>query len=201
MVVCYNVTSSLFRNYAEVAASIPLENIYNYDETNLRDDPGSKKCIFKRGTKYCERVMNSSKQATSVMFCSSATGHMLPPMVVYKASYVYNKWKKGGPDGAVYYCSPHGWFDHFLFMKFIEDVVLPELKRKPGEKLLIGDNLSSHISADVIKLCRRHNIRFLCLPPNATHLIQPLDVGVFGPLKTSWRLVLTDHKLQYPRED
>lgn len=40
----------------------PPENIYNFDETNLRDDPGVKKCIFKKGTKYCEKVQNTSKQ-------------------------------------------------------------------------------------------------------------------------------------------
>lgn len=166
----------------------------------FRDDPGSKKCIFKRGTKYCEKVMNFSKSATSVMFCGSAAGQLLPPMVVYKATHVYEKWKQGGPKGAVYYCSKNGWFDHFLFWKWFEEVVLPELKRRPGVKLLVGDNLSSHISADVIKACKRNNIRFVCLPPNATHLIQPLDVGVFGPLKTAWRAVLTDYKVKHPRE-
>ena len=25
-----------------------------------------------------------------------------------------------------------------------------------------------------------------CLPPNTTHLLQPLDKGAFGPLKTYW---------------
>jgi hypothetical protein len=27
--------------------TIPPQNIFNYDETNLTDDPGTKKCIFK----------------------------------------------------------------------------------------------------------------------------------------------------------
>jgi hypothetical protein len=27
---------------------VPPENIWNYDETNLMDDPGAKKAIFKR---------------------------------------------------------------------------------------------------------------------------------------------------------
>ena len=33
---------------------ITAEHIYNYDETNLSDDPGTKKCIFQRGVKYPE---------------------------------------------------------------------------------------------------------------------------------------------------
>ena len=29
-----------------------------------------------------------------------------------------------------------------------------------------------------------HNIRLLVLPPHTSHLLQPLDMSVFGPLKT-----------------
>ena len=43
------------------------ENMWNYDKSNLRDDPGSKKCLFKMETKYWEMVQNTSKQATSIM--------------------------------------------------------------------------------------------------------------------------------------
>ena len=64
---------------------MPLSNIVNYDETNLSDDPGKRKVIIRRGTKYPERVINSSKSSTSVMFAAAADGTILPPYVVYKA--------------------------------------------------------------------------------------------------------------------
>ena len=41
---------------------------------------------------------------------------------------------------------------------------------------MIGDNLSSHISEAVICKCAKYHIKFVCLPPNSTHLSQPLDV-------------------------
>lgn len=188
-----------FKNYEKCAAGIPPENIFNYDESNLRDDPGSKKCIFKKGTKYCEKVMNSSKQAISVMFSGSAAGEFLPPMVVYKAANVYESWRERGPKGAVYSCSKSGWFDAFQFEKWFFEVALPKLKRKVGRKLLVGDNLSSHISSAVIQACLDNDIQFLCFPPNATHLIQPLDVGVFAPVKKAWRIVLTEYKMKHPK--
>ena len=31
-------------------------------------------------------------------------------------------------------------------------------------------------------------------PPNSTHLLQPLDVAVYGPMKKAWRKVLSDWK-------
>ena len=79
------------------------------------------------------------------------------------------------------------------------ELMLPRLKRQVGKKLLIGDNLSSHISMAVIDSCKKNNIEFVCLPPNSTHKLQPLDVGVFAPLKKTWREVLTAHKLKHPK--
>jgi len=36
----------------------------------------------------------------------------------------------------------------------------------------------------------------LCLPPNTTHLIQPLDISVFAPIKTAWKAILKQYKLE-----
>jgi len=64
---------------------VPPGNVWNYDETNLTDDPGNRRIITKRSMKYPERIINSTKLATSLMFCGSASGEILPPYVVYKA--------------------------------------------------------------------------------------------------------------------
>jgi len=40
----------------------------------------------------------------------------------------------------------------------------------------------------------KNDIVFILVPPNATHLCQPLDVAFFGPLKKAWRSVLGDWK-------
>ena len=71
---------------------------------------------------------------------------------------------------------------------------LPHTRRLPGRKVLLGDNLSSHFSRKVIQLAADNNISFACLPPNATHLLQPLDVAFFGPLKSMWRRILDSWK-------
>lgn len=34
------IVEEFFANYTRVAADVPPENVYNYDETNLRDNPG-----------------------------------------------------------------------------------------------------------------------------------------------------------------
>ncbi len=39
----------------------------------------------------------------------------------------------------------------------------------------VCDNLSSHVSLEAISLCRENNIENVCLPPNSTDKMQPLD--------------------------
>lgn len=133
------------------------------------------------------------------MFCGSAAGQMLPPMVVYRAQNLYTSWCERGPKGTVYSCSKSGWFDMYQFEMWFCKLLLPRLKRLPGKKLILGDNLSSHISIYVIDLCKANDIRFVCLPPNSTDKLQPLDVGVFGPMKAAWRTVLTEYKRKNPK--
>ncbi len=94
----------------------------------------------------------------------------------------------------MYACSKSGLFDTYLFEMWFVDLLLPRLKRRPGKKLPIGDNLASHISPKVINLCKANDIAFVCLPPNLTDKLKPLDVGVFGPLKAAWRKILTNFK-------
>jgi hypothetical protein len=52
----------------------------------------------------------------------------------------------------------------------------------------------------VTELCEQHNIRFIFLPENSTHLLQPLDTHVFGPMKRQWRSGLTSWKDDCIRE-
>jgi hypothetical protein len=68
-------------------------------------------------------------------------------------------------------------------------------------KVLLGVNLAAHLSPDVLKLCQQHNIRFCFLPENSTHLMQPLDVSVFRPMKRHWREILRDWKEECDRKD
>ncbi|KAH9105322.1 hypothetical protein LEN26_003173 [Aphanomyces euteiches] len=53
--------------------------------------------------------------------------------------------------------------------------------------LLVFDGLSSHYSEDIVSLCNDLDIILMCLPANATHLFQPLDICVFSSFKNAIR--------------
>ena len=182
-----------FANLVEtVGDDISADRIFNYDETNVTDDPGSKTVIVSRGLRRVERKMEHSKSATSIMFCGAADGTFLPPCVVYKALNLYRNWTLNGPPGAIYDNSKSGWFDQRTFERWFFEIFLPHATLLAGEKVLIGDNLASHFSEEVLRACEEHNIKFISLLPNATHLLQPLDVAVFGPLKRVWKGILAE---------
>ena len=196
--VSVDTINEFFSNLAAELVDIPPSHIWNYNETNLTDDPGSKRVITKRGAKYPERITNSTKTATSLMFCGNADGKVIPPYIVYKAESMWT-WTENGPVGARYNRSKSGWFDSLCFEDWFRSLLLPRLKKPaPGasKHILIGDNLSSHINVEVLELCEKNGVLFIALPPNSTHLLQPLDVAYFRPMKIAWKNIITDWKLK-----
>ena len=58
--------------------------------------------------------------------------------------------------------------------------------------MLIVDGHLSHVSTKFFQFVREHKIVCLYLPAHSTHLLQPLDVGVFGPLKQNYKMLLAE---------
>jgi len=128
------------------------------------------------------------------MYAGSADGTQLPAYVVYKAVNMHDLWTIGGPKGARYNRTPSGWFDMATFTDWFKKIALPYFRKLEGKKVLIGDNLSSHLSVSVIEECEKHEICFVFLPANSSHLTQPLDVSYFRPMKIAWREILLKWK-------
>lgn len=189
------IVNGFFDNLKKELEGIPPQNIWNYDETNLVDDPGQSKILTKRGTKYPERIRNASKACTSIMVCGNANGEVAPLYVNYKSQKLWSTWTENGPPNTRYNRTSSGWFDYQTFEDWFINLLLPILKRQEGLKAIIGDNLSSHLNLQVIQECEANNIKFVALPPNTTHLLQPLDVAFFRPMKEKWRKILNDWKL------
>ncbi|CEL02456.1 hypothetical protein ASPCAL03626 [Aspergillus calidoustus] len=55
-----------------------------------------------------------------------------------------------------------------------------------GYQLLVLDGHGSHLTPQFDKMCVDNNIITIYMPPHSSHLLQPLDVGCFGPLKRAY---------------
>ena len=124
------------------------------------------------------------------MFCGSADGTYLPPVVVYRAQNVCGNWIEGGPHGTIYDCTTSRWFDSVTFEKWFFKISLPNACALNGPVALIGNNLGLDFSKAMVDACLQNNIMFIMLVPNLMHLTQPLDTPVFRPAKIHWRNML-----------
>ena len=77
-------------------------------------------------------------------------------------------------------------------MQWLKKCFEPATRDKAADefRLLICDGHDSHISAEFIRHCIANHIVLLLLPPHCSHLMQPLDVGVFFPLKQAIGITL-----------
>jgi hypothetical protein len=83
--------------------------------------------FFEAGCKHAETIQNTSKTSFSVMFCVSAAGDMLPPMLLFKnkKSMLYKDWCKRAPNGTCFLSCDSGWFGRPQFNKWFTDVSIP----------------------------------------------------------------------------
>ena len=52
---------------------------------------------------------------------------------------------------------------------------------------------ASHVNYRFCAYCKVNNIELYCLPPHSTHLLQPLDVGLFSPLQHEYSKAIEDY--------
>ena len=95
--------------------------------------------------------------------------------------------------------SDNGWTTDEIGLHWLKEVFEPYSKHHStgAKRLLILDGHSSHLSAEFDTFCKKNAIICLCMPPHTSHLLQPLDVGVFGPLKRA----VTDLAVSASRDD
>ena len=164
--------------------------IWNSNETGFCLGSASKKILARRGCRSVHEVGGVlDHEFITVSVCGSAAGVKLPPFILYKGKHLYDTWTKGGPAAACYGVSQSGWMEEFNYLKWLELQFYPAVKHllATGPVVLFFDGHFSHMSISLIKKACTLGIHLFCLTPNTTHVLHPLDVGVFGPVKQRWR--------------
>lgn len=91
--------------------------------------------------------------------------------------------------------SQNGWTTDEIGLCWLKDVFEPFLKHymTGAKQLLILDGHSSYLTAEFDNFCKQNAIICLCMPAHTSQLLQPLDVSVFGPLKSAYGKLLREH--------
>ena len=165
--------------------------IFNLDETGLNTDRRSEPVFVNKDAKNAYlKSPTAGKKNYLVLFCVSATGIYLHPLTVYKVKNLYSSWTLGGPHGATYSCSESGWMMDINFENWFHNVFVKYTANIEKPILLTYDGHNSHLTYTTIKTAMDNSIIILCLPLNTSHTLQPLDIGVFRPIKVAWKKIL-----------
>ena len=160
--------------------------IFNMDETGMPLASPHVKIVTRKGDRNPVAPSSGDKSQITVVACVSAAGSFMPPMVILDRKTLPPRFTEGEISGTGYGLSAKGWIDQELFDGWFTDHFL---KYAPVIRplLLLLDGHSSHYCPDTIRLAAKEKVIIFALPPNTTHITQPLDKGCFGPLKTYWK--------------
>lgn len=133
-----------------------------------------------------------------VIECISGNCYSLPAFVIFEGQRIGQSWIQGRDldHQIVINVSENGWTTQEIALKWLDHFHEYTVNRLQGQyRLLILDGRNSHVSFDFIKKCELYKIILLCLPPHSTHLLQPLDVGIFSPLAQAYKSRIQAHSV------
>jgi hypothetical protein len=109
--------------------------------------------------------------------------------VIFQGKNHLSAWYKEDnlPHDWVIAVSENGWTTNKLGLAWLKHFDAHTKRRTlGGVRLLVIDGHESHDSLEFQQYCKDNKIITLCMPPHSSHLLQPLDVGCFSPLKKAY---------------
>jgi DDE superfamily endonuclease/Tc5 transposase DNA-binding domain len=170
---------------------IQQEDIYNFDETGFQMGVISTTKVITSIHKVRTKPMAiqpGNREWVTAIEAISATGQVLPPMVIFKGKMRQLAWYKEIPRDWTIEVSDNGWTTDQLGYFWLSTVFNKHssVSQVGRYRLLILDGHGSHQTVQFDQYCKDHHIIVLCMPPHSSHLLQPLDVGCFALLKRNY---------------
>ncbi|KAK2149643.1 hypothetical protein LSH36_443g04068 [Paralvinella palmiformis] len=76
---------------------------------------------------------------------------------------------------SVGYCSPNGWTDSNMFLKWLKHFVQFTNGTKEVTHIIVLDGHHSHKTLGAVTYAKEQGIQIIIPPPHCTHIMQPLD--------------------------
>lgn len=164
------------------------QSIWNFDETYIPFEPDHQRIYAKRGSKSGIRGGQRSNNHVSLAVVGNAEGEILPPLFIFSGERISGS--LSGPVGSLFTATSNGFMEEDIFNSWFEWWVarIPQLR----PVLLIMDGHSSHITLKTIESAKTQNIDILLMPAHMSHLLQPLDLAIFSPLKGAYKKAYRD---------
>jgi len=162
-------------------------DMWNMDESGfgIGEEQAMKVLVHLDSTQKHKVVGGKQEWATTIE-CISAAGEALAPLIIFKGQDMNTRWlNEQSPQGWHFATSKNGWTSNNLGLAWLMNIFEPLTREKAAgrQRLLIADGHGSHIQGDFIAYCMENKIDLMIMPPHCSHILQPLDVGVFVAFK------------------
>lgn len=188
-----NVLNAWFQLIINMRAKYSIQDgdFYNFDETGFMMGMIRAQMVVTRSERVGKaKAIQPGNREWATAICSiAADGYVVPPFLCVAGRFHLAAWYSGGhvPSNWVVKTTPNGWTDHDTGLEWLQHFNRCTKTRQKGLfRMLVLDGHESHINAEFDEYCKANNIIPLCLPAHSSHLTQPLDVGVFSPLKKAY---------------
>ncbi|KAI1512151.1 DDE superfamily endonuclease [Pyrenophora tritici-repentis] len=133
-------------------------------------------------------IQPGNREWVTLIAAINAAGWSVPPLLIFAGQYHLSAWyEEDIPRDWAIAVSDNGWTNNELGVEWLKHFNAYTKTRVVGaRRLLVFDGHKSHHSLEFQELCKENNIYTLCMPPHSSHLLQPLDVGCFSPLKRAY---------------
>lgn len=196
----FSTLEKWFDLYSSTCAKygIPEEDVYNMDEKGFMKGVGdNSKVLLPVEAEESWSIQPGDREWVSIIESIGMNGYSPPPFVIFQGKQIQHSWIPPNIDTRTkIHVSPAGWTDRAIALEWIKHFDIYTKSQVQGTyRLLILDGHTSHVSLEFIQYCEDAKIVPLCLPPHSTHILQPLDVGIFSPLAKAYKKEVSDHSL------
>jgi hypothetical protein len=162
---------------------VKLSNFFNMDETYFLYINMPISTFGYTGSESTQiAYVGNEKQGFTSILCVSAAGCLLKPIVIKKGKTARSLTKVELPENFMKCYSNSGWINCGI-LKILLDDINKHAKGEPA--ILILDQYSTHTDDYIINEAKKLNIKLIFVPAGLTGKLQPLDVGVNGPIKAA----------------
>ncbi|KAI0993422.1 hypothetical protein K3495_g14762 [Podosphaera aphanis] len=169
---------------------IQADDFYNFVGTKfqIRVVAGEKVLLPEDSEAACVSDPDN-RELVTVVATIGAAGRLVSPMIIFKGAYhLRNNFDNNMDPDILWARSESGFTNDRLGLKYLENFDLfTREKTVEAFRLLIFDGHGSHLTQSFIDFCWKAKICPFLLPPHLTHVLQPLDVGVFSILKHNFK--------------
>lgn len=164
------------------------KRLYNCDETGITIvQHKTTKVIALKGKRQVGAVSSAERGSlVTVVTCMSATGHFIPPLLVFPRTNQKPELLDGAPNGSRAAYHKSGWIESETFLTWFQEQFLDSVKpTKEDPVILVLDGHYSHTrNLPLLESAKENGVHIVSLPPHCSHKMQPLDRAFMYPLKT-----------------